>query len=60
MVADPDSQQNLPPEMQNDASIVLKEPSEEELREIRDARLEESLQPIEEVEANAETEDNRE
>lgn len=60
MVSDLDPQQDLPPEMLEDASIALKEPSEKEMREARDRRLEESLQPIEEVEANTVTEDNEE
>lgn len=60
MVADSDPQQDLPPEMPEGASIVPKGPSEEELREARETRLEESLQPIEEVEAGPETENDEE
>ncbi|NUC72084.1 hypothetical protein HTZ84_07140 [Haloterrigena sp. SYSU A558-1] len=60
MVTDLDPQHDLPPEMPEGASIVPKEPSKEERRKARDRRLEESLQPIEEVERNTETEDNEE
>lgn len=60
MVADSDPQQDLPPEMPEEASIVPKEPSEEELREARDTRLEESLRPIKEVKTDPATEGDEE
>ncbi|WP_169333442.1 hypothetical protein [Natronococcus jeotgali] len=49
MVTDLDPQHDFPSEMPEGASIVPKEPSEEERKEARDRCLEESLQPIEEV-----------
>ncbi|WP_323173613.1 hypothetical protein [Natrialba sp. PRR66] len=58
IVDDSDPQRDLPPEIPEGASIAPKESSEEELREARDTRLEESLNPIEEAEADTETEDN--
>ena len=60
MVDDSNPQQDLPSEMPDGASIVPKESSEEELREARDTRLEESLNPVQEVNSDTETEDKDE
>ncbi|MFD1600625.1 hypothetical protein ACFSBX_16925 [Halobellus rarus] len=59
VVDDTGPQQDLSPEMPDGAFIVPKEPSKEELREVRNTRLEESLKPIEEIDSDTKTENNK-